>query len=343
MIPIPDAIPVNWWWFEILLIATFFIHLLLMNALLGSSLIVAYQHIRFRRSSLESSSIPTLIALTVNFGVPPLLFVQVLYGQFFYSSSVIVGIPWLLVIPFLIIAYYAAYLFVFKRGVSDRFAAASIVTSIILILFIGFMMTNNYTLMLVPEKWTLYFKRPDGAGFNMGEATLIPRYLHFIIASVAVGGLWKAVYNRYSNKGAPDQVDIGLKIAGWATLVQMFDGFWFLLSLPSEIMWNFLGGDIPSTILLIFGILLALHIVFSALKGQFSNTFISILAVILLMVINRDQLRRFYLQGIFSPSELPVTGEYGSLILFLVVFVAGIAVIASMFSLLFKPGEGEAQ
>ena len=45
MIPVPDAIPVNWWWFEILLTATFFIHLLLMNSLLGSSLIGVYHSI----------------------------------------------------------------------------------------------------------------------------------------------------------------------------------------------------------------------------------------------------------------------------------------------------------
>jgi hypothetical protein len=41
-----------------------------------------------------SGSIPTLIALAVNLGVPPLLFVQVLYGHLFYSSSVVTDIEY---------------------------------------------------------------------------------------------------------------------------------------------------------------------------------------------------------------------------------------------------------
>ncbi len=115
IIPTADTIPVHWLWFEVLLIFTFFIHMILMNFILGGSLLTVWDLLRGKLEKKASGSIPTLIALTVNFGVPPLLFVQVLYGHLFYTSSVMVAVPWILVIPVLILAYYGAYLFV-KKG-----------------------------------------------------------------------------------------------------------------------------------------------------------------------------------------------------------------------------------
>jgi hypothetical protein len=63
---------------------------------------------------------------SVNFGVAPLLFVQVLYGHFFYASSILMAVFWLAVIPLLIAAYYAAYLYGFRFGALGRAGAAVI-------------------------------------------------------------------------------------------------------------------------------------------------------------------------------------------------------------------------
>ena len=57
------------------------------------------------------------MAFAVNFGVAPLLFVQVLYGHLFYTSSILVAVFRLAVIPLLIVAYYALYLHGFRFGV----------------------------------------------------------------------------------------------------------------------------------------------------------------------------------------------------------------------------------
>ena len=81
IIPAADTIPVHWLWFQVLLIVTFFIHMILMNFLLGGSLLTLWDLFRGKLEKKASGNIPTLVALTVNFGVPPLLFVQVLYGR----------------------------------------------------------------------------------------------------------------------------------------------------------------------------------------------------------------------------------------------------------------------
>ena len=83
IIPQPDTIPVGWGWFQFLLLLTFPIHLLAMNAMLGGLAIGIVQHMKGGALQKQLAhriaiSLPLVIAFVVNFGVAPLLFVQVL-------------------------------------------------------------------------------------------------------------------------------------------------------------------------------------------------------------------------------------------------------------------------
>ena len=172
IIPTADTIPVHWVWFEVLLIITFFIHMILMNLLLGGSLLTAWDLITGKLEKQTTGSIPTLVALTVNFGVPPLLFVQVLYGHLFYSSSVMLAVPWILVIPILILAYYAAYIFVRRQDRSPGLSRAALVFTSLSLLYIAFLLVNNNILSIRPDRWDIYFNNPGGWNLNLGEPTL---------------------------------------------------------------------------------------------------------------------------------------------------------------------------
>ncbi len=121
------------------------------------------------------------MALTVNFGVPPLLFVQVLYGHLFYSSSVMLAVPWILVIPILILAYYGAYIFVKKADKAPVWSKGALVFTSLFLLYIAFVFVNNNTLAIQPDRWGIYFENPGGWNLNLGEPTLWPRYLHFVL------------------------------------------------------------------------------------------------------------------------------------------------------------------
>ncbi|PID30976.1 MAG: hypothetical protein CR982_00500 [Candidatus Cloacimonadota bacterium] len=334
MVPTPDAIPVNWLWFQSLLILTFTIHMLLMNALLGTSLISSYNFLKKRKDNQVAKTIPTLIALTVNFGVPPLLFVQALYGQYYYSSSIVMGIPWFLIIPFIIVGYYGAYIYVLKRKISPVFSGVSIVVSSIILLYIGFMMTNNFTLMVNPDTWKVYFETPSGNFLNLDDPSLFPRYIHFVVSAVAVGGLWRAVYARLK-KGDESVIKNGLKIFSYATMVQIVIGLWFFFSLPRDIYMEFMGGNLIATIIFSLGFVLALVSIFVSIRGYYKTTIITALVTIITMIAQREYLQFFYLKG-YSPSSLEVTNEHGSLVMFLVTFLVGVYLIYYMISLMLK-------
>jgi hypothetical protein len=96
LIPASDPLPVPWGWFQILLLLTFVLHLLFMNTMLGTGIIALVSHLKNPKSALPvtadiSKKLPYTIAFTVNMGVPPLLFLQVLYGHLFYVSSVLMA------------------------------------------------------------------------------------------------------------------------------------------------------------------------------------------------------------------------------------------------------------
>ena len=132
----------------------------------------------------------------------------------------------------------------------------------LLIAVIGFLFTTNLTLSQTPVVWSgKYHADSSGWNLNLSEATLVPRYLHFFAAAVAVGGLllmllaWlkrasDVEYRRYIFR-------IGGRAFEYATMAQFAVGFWFLATLPEAQRALFMGGTGTATLLLITGIVAA--------------------------------------------------------------------------------------
>jgi hypothetical protein len=340
LIPTADTIPVHWLWFEVLLIVTFFIHMILMNFLLGGSLLTAWDLITGKLKKQATGSIPTLVALTVNFGVPPLLFIQVLYGHLFYSSSVMLAVPWILVIPILILAYYAAYIFVRRQDRSPGLSRAALIFTSLSLLYIAFLLVNNNVLSIRPDRWELYFNNPGGWNLNIGEPTLWPRYLHFVLAALAIGALGRAIAFRYSKLEEEEkqvQIRRNLKIFGWITLVQLAVGTWFWLTMPEAVWKTFMGGSLFATIMMASGWLLALLILHSAFTGRLQAAMILGGVLVLVMIIIRDLSRAAYLKEVFRPAQLENVNQVSPLVVFLLVFVVGLLLLYYMIRLLLKP------
>lgn len=342
VIPTPDTLPVHWVWFQILLTFTFVLHLLLMNLVLGGSLLAIGDLVRGKSIDKESKHIPTLIALTINLGVPPLLFVQVLFGNFFYSSSVMMSVYWIMIIPILILAYYGAYIFSKRIDSNSTFGKAMLVLSTLLILYIGFMFVNNSTFSIQPDKWHAYTDNPGGTLLNLGDPSFWPRYLHFITAAVAIAGLGKAAWIRFFNKKAKPEVkeaDIkkNLRIFGFATMIQFIFGIWFWLAMPKHVTMAFMGENIIATILMVLVLVSALLIIIFAMRGKLIPALIQGLFQVILMAIVREITRYTYLDGIFSPSHLENVHQNSPLIAFLLVFVLGLFLLFYMYKLAVEP------
>lgn len=342
LIPLADAIPVPAGWFHVLLLATFVLHLLAMNAMLGGAVIALTQSLRPGGLLPEhhgpdhdiAKKLPYTVAMTVNLGVPPLLFLQVIYGHFVYVSSLLMAVWWVSVFLLAMAAYYAAYIYDFKFAALMRARWVVIGLAVLCLLAVGFIFTNNMTLMLEPQAWASYFANPKGTLWNLGEPTLAPRYLHFVIASLAVGGLAVALLGAWQEKKGRAEADrlvrLGLAWFTWGTLAQLADGVWFLLAQPQEIMLAFLGLSGLHTAVLWGGVAVALVAVGLAMKRRVWAAAGATVVTVTLMVAARDLVRLARLAPHFRPEDLVVAPQYSPALVFLGSLVVGLAAVIWM-------------
>lgn len=331
LIPAVEPIPIGALWFDTLLVITFAAHILLMNAVLGGTVISLVEIFRGRDLGLPermSKKLPTLLALTINFGVAPLLFLQVVYGHFDYVSSVLMGGLWLSLIAVLMGAYYGLYVYDFRFQRLGAARTPMLMFALACMLLVGFLFSNNMTLMLRPEQWLDYFTNNGAILLNLTDPTFWPRWLHFMVAALAVGGLFIALVGHYGK--SQRAVDLGMAWFSRGTMVNILVGLWFLMSLPRDIMLQFMGGDTLATLLLFAAIIGAGAIIWAGLKKKVLTATGILIATVAAMALARHLLRNFLLAPYFKPSDLPVTGEYSSFILFLAVLIIGLPVMGWM-------------
>ena len=345
LIPTPDAIPVPWGWFYALLMLTFLLHILVMNAMLGGGIITLISTLRSnKQDNLVAREFsykwPYTIAFAVNLGVAPLLFVQVLYGHFLYTSSILMAVCWFSIFVMLILAYYAAYVYDFKFDILETWRVFLVSFAVLIMLIIAFFFVNNMTLMIQPAQWGAYFKAAGGTLLNLGDPILVPRYLHFVVGSVAVAGLYLALIGHFGytkSKIEPKVlVEKGMRYFTLATCIQVIFGLWFLISLPKDVMMLFMGGSVYGTALLTAGLILAGVALYFGFRRRLIGASATALVLVTVMVFMRDLVRVAYLKPWFELSQLEVRPEYSPLVFFLVMLALGLGLIGYMLKLVFR-------
>ncbi|MEE4242818.1 MAG: hypothetical protein V2I36_15225 [Desulfopila sp.] len=337
IIPQADTIPVAWGWLHFLLLLTFPLHLLAMNAMVGGLAIAIYQHFfggetGRRLAHRIAIALPLVIAFVVNFGVAPLLLVQVLYGQFLYTSSILMGFFWILVVPILLVAYYLAYLYDFRFTRLGKAAPWIAMVVFALFLLIAFFYSGNMLLMTLPERFTEYLNHRGGTFLSFAEAAFWPRFLHMVLGALAVGGLFVVLLGRLGEvKGSPLAVrseNAGMQTFFAITCVNILVGIWYLLSLQREQMMLFMGGNYGATIAFVVALLLVCGALWGAWRKRFMVAFFHAIAVVVLMTFMRSWLRSSQLEHVFTLDQLEVVPQYGPMIIFFVSLAGGCVCLA---------------
>jgi len=349
LVPTPDILPAPWWFFYLLSTLTFTLHIILANILVGGGLFLLWGYLRGSLSPEEEALhreagriMPLVMAFTINLGVPPLLFLQVMYGQFIYVSSVLMAVPWLSIFVLLIIAYYGLYLYYYKFGKLGSARGWVLGVSVFLMLAVGFLYTNSLLLMIDPDAWPNYFKHPGGTTLHLNEPTLIPRYLHFLVSSFALGGLavsllawWRA---RKGESGWETVSGKGLVVFGVATIFQFVIGGWYLGGLPSEALSKiFLESKVAFPVFFV-AIMVGFASIFFAFNNMPWHTAACAFLTILLMVIFRNAVRGAYLQPYMSLYEPEVSTQFGAAAMFVLALALGIGTLVYLSKLALRSG-----
>ncbi len=346
LIPTPDVLQVPWGWFQVLLTVTFFLHLLVMNILLGCSLITFFRHAAGKTSATNrviAKKLPFTVAFTINFGVAPLLFLQVIYGHFMYASSVLMALYWLSIVGILIFTYYGTYIYSlnYDRAPDFHTVLSGFIATTLLV--VAFIFTCNLALSVNPDSWSAYFANPEGTLLNLSNPTIFPRFLHSVFGSVAVGGLAIGLYYDYKKRKGDENTEAGITTGmNWfagATILNFGVGTWYWGSLPESVRALTGDGSFFFLTFLLFGIVGAIFSLIYGLLHRVRPATYSLLATLFCMVLVREFARRLTLAPWFKTSDLEVAPQYSPLIAFLLVFAGGLALVWYMIRLVLTDKE----
>ncbi len=342
--------------FQILMVLTFALHILFVNFTLGTSFLAVYGHFkkegRWKRlSRAMAKAVPANVSMAMLLGVAPLLFVQVIYDPFWYTSNTLSG--WW-VIGFVLImmtAYSLTYVFYLKRERrSGKGYAFSGMTAVALFLLAGAIMHALGYQLLLPEKWLSWYIKADTvetSGTSL-HAFQLSRFLHFVIPSLALTGVFLMLYAWYFKDRADFEQGylewvgrVGAKMAFLFTVLQAIVGFWWLLSLPPE--FNFftnpfflVGAGLGAALL---------FLLYFAQNEPVKYAIPSILGAFLTvfgMSYTREALRMKYLgQFGYSVFDYKLNIDWGSTVLFFATLIMGLMIVAYLLSVAYKAGRVE--
>ena len=364
IVPAPDVLPLPapLWLLEFLLIFTFILHVVPMNFLFGGGLLAALSQMLGRKNPNHerlarriSELMPAIIAATVTLGVAPLLFVQVLYGHLLYSSSILMAEAWFWVVPLVIIGYYLAYLLRFTWEALGGLRITIAWVTALIFASIGFIYSNNFSLMLRPDNWgPHYFQDLSRGHLNWSDTTLYPRYLHMLFGAVAVAGAWIMIIGARRKSGSPEWCDwalkYGAKIFMHSTMLNILIGFWYLLALPRHVQMIFMGQNPAATAIFVVALLLTIvawvlmNRASAAANGRvfaYSGSG-TLLAVLALMAVMRQQVRTATLAPYFKLEQLQSAPQWGPFTMFIVTLLIGLVVFAWLIRVVLRAAPAKA-
>ena len=293
------SIPGNIPFFEVLIVLSFILHIICVNVLVAGSVSAVYLRIKswLHRDEVANqlglrvaTQVSIVKSIAVVLGIAPLLIISTIYTQYFYPSTILIGKWWLALIPLLIVAFLALYVFKFSwekwSGKPVLHLSFGIFGAIIL-LFIPLLFVTNVTSMLHPELW---MPERGFVGSLFAYPTIWQRYAHFLAASFSMFGIFIYWWGTRTSLAATSPVRIrarqfGVNQAVLFTVLQLLAGPLLLISMPDQVRQAFMGGSLYHTTILSLAIGLAVVLTVYLFRLRCTHAKRDLLIVLALLVI----------------------------------------------------------
>jgi hypothetical protein len=358
--PSVTPLPAPVWFIQLFKVLGLSLHMAPMNLWYAGIILamllhmIGSQHGR-RFSARLMSQMPVIVAMGVNLGIVPLLFVQVGYAKIFYPATILMAWFWLAIIGALIPAYYGVYVYAFGLGeaggkmkpwkrLAGWLAAA-------LFLWIGFTFANAMSLMENVGGWGKLWTDhgADGAALgtalNLADSRLWPRWLLMFGLALTTTAVW--VYFDaawFARREGPEyrawakRFSLKLYTAGMIWFAAAGSWYVFRTWSPEVFKSMFQRPWVPLTVATaiapgaVWLLLWRAQRGVEAARGAASLVALVQFAVLGVNAVSRQVVQNFELSAIanFSITKQPEAVQWSPLVLFLAVFVLGLAVVAWM-------------
>lgn len=349
--PSPVGYPAPFWFLELFKVFGFSLHVVPMNMWYAGAILAAVLSTMFRGNARIvghhiARVLPFALAFGINFGIIPLLFIQVAYHRVFYPATVLMAWPWFLVFWFVMTGYFALYL---HRLTVEGYrypglgkAAGWLAGGIFLV--VGFIFANALSLMTNVGGWWGIFARSNVAGaatgvaLNFDDPTLIPRWLFMFTLAITTTAAYISVdtaylshresddYRRYAGRFAFVMYSIGL-------LMFVGMGSWYMFGTRPFAFPLALKTPVMQIIFPLTAVSPGLPWLLIVLQWKRPVRTLAALAgfaqygVVLLNAISRQWLQNVELAPYADPTKHPVVTQTGGIIVFLALFVIGLGIV----------------
>ncbi len=291
-------------------------------------------------------TMPIFIAFGINAGIVPLLFIQVLFPNFFYTSTILQAWFWFSVVVLVLIAYYGIYYFIFNHQKPERIVLSYVAgwLSSLIFLFIGLIFSSEMELMVSPALWSNFISFGPGGtikGTTLAISTqaILRYFLVFGLSTISLSAyiLFDNYYIRKENKLAKDVKKLVLSLMIIGIIIFGLSGIKYIgyinPYLKNFIIWKFMPGIAP-LLTLSMGFLYYLK----PSKSLSLLIFFGALLSLLINSISRQIVQIKELEPFIKLHDLPVRLQISPIMLFLFTFIVGIFVIGYLLKVYFIEG-----
>ncbi|MDQ7840837.1 MAG: hypothetical protein RDU83_07395 [bacterium] len=349
----PLGVPSPYWFTVFFKVLGFTLHTIPMNLwfagiLLAMLLRTRGEHARTCSNRLMNQ-MPIIIALGINFGIVPLLFIQVAYYKVFFPATILMAWPWFSIILMLIPAYYGVYFYAIGLR-TGRFAPVHRTAGWIgalLFITISFVFANGFSLMTNLAGWPALWQKtsvagaPLGIALNVADPTLWPRWLMMFGLALTTTAAYLVVDAGFF--AAKESDAYRRWVSGFALRLYTAGAAWFALMGT----WYTFGTWSPELRQMMFGGSLVVLTALTALgpglpwllilaqrrkvtRPLAFATGLAQVGVMALNAISRQVLQNAELRRYLDLAAEQVNVQWSPLIVFLIAFVAGAGVIGWM-------------
>lgn len=245
----PFNLPAPTAWYAVLYVVTLFLHAVFMSYVLAGSIMLGVAGFRgmLGRSGNPSNWtavttilkdwMPFALSAAITAGIAPLLFVQILYQQEFYTANLLSFHRWMAILPVLIVAFYLLYLLKAHR-IEGKTALQGTVAMLVMacILFVGWSWVENHLLSLNKAAWPTQY---EAQAMVYKDPAILPRLGFWIASALPTASLLLAWQLRAGASGvAAESTERASRPLAWLALISAI--------VAAAAAWPVIRGVLPA-------------------------------------------------------------------------------------------------